>query len=66
MDNNDHICEENLDFNCKCKLCGRVCHDWYDNDDGTFAASGKVVTTQCQHCGKIIRYYADTGTIIDD
>lgn len=66
MDNNDHICEENLDLDCKCKICGQVCHDWHDNDDGTFAVSGKVVTARCQRCGKIECYYADTGTVIDD
>jgi len=44
MEQKSHICEDNLDSNCKCKLCGKVWHDWEDDDDGSFAASGKIVT----------------------
>ncbi len=65
MEQKSHICEGNLDDDCKCKLCGKVCHDWQDNDDGSFAASGKIVTVRCERCGKTERYYADTGTVID-
>ena len=65
MEQNSHICEDYLDSNCKCKLCGKVCHDWTDNDDGSFAASGKIVFARCARCGATERYYADTGTTID-
>lgn len=65
MEQKGHVCEDNLDSNCKCKLCGKVCHDWVDNDDGSFAASGKIVTARCVRCGMTERYYADTGTMID-
>ncbi len=60
-----HICEEHLDSNCTCTLCGRVCHHYTDDDDGRFAASGKIVTARCTRCGHEERYYADTGTVVD-
>lgn len=61
----EHSCEEYLDSNCRCKMCGRSCHAWEDDDDGTFAASGKVVTARCTRCGTTERYYSDSGTVID-
>jgi translation initiation factor 2 beta subunit (eIF-2beta)/eIF-5 len=60
-----HECKDHLGIYCKCKLCGQECHDWEDNDDGTFAASGKVVTVRCKRCGETHHYYSDTGTDID-
>ena len=36
-----------------------------DDDDGTFAVSGKVVHAICIRCGYEERYYSDTGTVID-
>ncbi len=60
-----HVCEDNLGANCRCKICGRICHDYVDDDDGTFAASGKIVTAHCSRCGNEERYYSDTGTIVE-
>jgi hypothetical protein len=40
----DHDCTDNLDSHCKCSICGKTMHDFRDDDDGTFAASGKVAT----------------------
>ncbi len=67
MDQNgipEHNCEDHLGWNCTCNICGRVCHDYEDDDDGTFAASGKVATAVCRRCGAEERYYSDTGTVI--
>ncbi|MED9969212.1 MAG: hypothetical protein UFA98_04265 [Ruminococcus sp.] len=61
----DHNCEKNRDERCRCTVCGRYVHDFVDNDDGTFAASGKVATAVCVRCGYRERYYSDTGTVID-
>lgn len=65
MNKTKHICEEYLDSHCRCKMCGRSCHAWEDDDDGSFAASGKVVTARCTRCGTTERYYSDSGTVID-
>jgi hypothetical protein len=58
----DHYCEEHVDNNCVCRICGQVQHNVVNNDDGTFAMSGKIVTAYCKRCRKTWRYYADTGT----
>lgn len=63
--NETHICKEHLDTDCRCIVCGKICHDYYSDDDGTFAASGKVVTARCVRCGDEEHYYADTGVVID-
>lgn len=60
-----HICEEHLGAGCHCAICGKVCHDYHSDDDGTFAASGKVVTARCARCGDEEHYYADTGIVIE-
>jgi len=61
----DHDCIKNLDGHCKCQICGKVRHAIRDNDDGSFAASGKVATAWCTRCGKKERYYSDSGTVIE-
>jgi hypothetical protein len=61
----DHNCVEYLDGNCECRICGKVVHDFRDDDDGSYAASGRVATTWCERCGKKERYYSDTGTVIE-
>ena len=60
--NDKHICEEHLGARCLCTVCGKSCHDYYSDDNGTFAASGKVETVRCARCGDEHHYYADTGT----
>lgn len=61
----DHVCTENLNAHCECRICGKIVHDFRDDDDGSFAASGRVATTWCERCGKKERYYSDTGTVIE-
>ena len=63
--NKTHICEEHLDTGCRCTVCGNISHDYHSDDDGTFAASGKVVTARCARCGDEEHYYADTGVVIE-
>lgn len=63
--NETHICKEHLGVGCRCIVCGNICHDYHNDDDGTFAASGKVVTARCTQCGNEEHYYADTGMVID-
>ncbi len=65
MNKPDHICSEHLDEKCRCTICGRCEHFFIDDDDGTFAASGKVAHAICIRCGYEERYYSDTGTVID-
>ena len=43
MSTSDHICSEHLNEKCRCKVCGKTRHFFIDDDDGTFAASGKLV-----------------------
>lgn len=62
LGNDTHICEEHLGARCRCTVCGKSCHDYYSDDDGTFAASGKVETVRCTRCGDEHHYYSDTGT----
>jgi hypothetical protein len=38
--NETHICKEHLGLDCRCTVCGNICHDYQSDDDGTFAASG--------------------------
>lgn len=64
--NKAHICEEHLGVWCRCTVCGEYKHDYESNDDGSFAASGKVVTARCKRCGSEEHYYADTGTVIEN
>ena len=61
----EHRCSEHLDEKCRCTICGRTKHFFIDDDDGTFAASGKVAHAICIRCGYEERYYSDTGTVID-
>ncbi|MFA0814528.1 MAG: hypothetical protein ACC608_01935 [Anaerofustis sp.] len=63
--NETHICKEHLGAGCRCTICGKICHDYHSDDDGTFAASGKVVTARCARCGDEEHYYADTGVVIE-
>ena len=65
MKPSDHICSDHLDKKCRCKICGETHHYFIDDDDGTFAASGKVAHAICIRCGYEERYYSDTGTVID-
>jgi hypothetical protein len=64
--NKTHICEEHLGAHCRCTVCGNFCHDYHSNDDGTFAASGKVATDRCARCGYEEHYYADSGKVIEN
>lgn len=61
----NHDCKEHLDYKCQCEICGKYVHSIRDNDDGSFAASGKVATAWCTRCGKKERYYSDSGTVIE-
>jgi hypothetical protein len=61
-DKSFHYCKDHVDGNCVCRICGETHHDTEDDDDGTFAMSGKIVTAYCKRCRKEWRYYADTGT----
>lgn len=61
----EHDCLKNVGFNCRCKICGKVCHDYQSNGDGTFAVSGKVATMWCARCGKRERLYSDSGVLIE-
>lgn len=65
MSTSDHICSEHLNEKCRCTICGKNKHFFIDDDDGTFAASGKVAHAICIRCGYEERYYSDTGTVID-
>ena len=65
MDVINHDCSEHLDEKCRCTICGKTSHFFIDDDDGTFAASGKVAHAICIRCGYEERYYSDTGTVID-
>ncbi len=64
--NETHICMEQLGTGCRCTVCGKICHDYRTNNDGTFAASGKVVTARCVRCGDQVHYDADSGVEIED
>jgi len=59
---NSHICKENVDHNCKCKICGVVCHSIVNDSKGNGTG---MVTEWCTNCGKYERYYDDTGTVIE-
>lgn len=61
----EHDCKEHLDCGCRCRICGAVVHQYQCDDDGTFAASGKVATTWCTRCGKKERFYSDSGNVIE-
>ncbi len=34
----DHNCVEHLNAHCECMICGKVVHDFRDDDDGSYAA----------------------------
>lgn len=51
MDAVNHNCSEHLDEKCRCTICGKTRHFFIDDDDGTFAASGKVAHAICIRCG---------------
>lgn len=65
MDAVNHNCSDHMDEKCCCTISGKTRHYFIDDDDGTFAASGKVAHAICIRCGYEERYYSDTGTVID-
>lgn len=65
MEINAHVCEEHIDSHCHCKLCGAICHDYRNDDVGTFAAPGKICATQCVRCCKSKLFYSDSGSVLE-
>ncbi len=56
-----HICRENLDPHCVCKLCGAVCHTLEDDSKGSGTG---LVHRWCTRCNAGESFYDDTGTTL--